>query len=191
VKRAETVPLIRLPISRWTIRVGRGASGRAALEVYEGLRIADVCVATPVSVSVLRGALRGPREPRGGGVLSWLGGGGLRRSREDVAPREPRVDDEPRALCGQDPLPGLRGDDASRGRRGEDSWALAWGQLPPGVAMATVEFTGPGRSPVVSRVEAVLVERAYWVAEAAGDFTAVTVHAGPALVSGRLRRPGR
>ena len=136
VNRARTIPLMRLPISGWTVRVGRAAYGRAALEVYEGLRLADVCVATPVSVSVLRGALRARRGPR--------------------------------------------------------PWALAWGQLPPGVATATAEFTGTGRRPAVRRVRTLLVEGACWVAETAGEFTGVTVHAGPALVSGRLRRvPGR
>ncbi len=124
---------MRLPISGWTVRVGRGASGRAALEVYEGPHLADVCVATPISVSILRGALRGPRGAR--------------------------------------------------------SWALAWGQLPPGVATATADFTGTGRRPNIRRVRALLVERSYWVAEAAGDFTDILVHAGPALVSERLRRP--
>lgn len=59
-------PLMRLPISGWIVRVGRGAAGRAALEIYEGTRMVDVCVATPVSVSVLRGAWRSPR-----GALSW------------------------------------------------------------------------------------------------------------------------
>jgi hypothetical protein len=43
------------------MRLGRGAGDRAALEVYEGSRMADVCVATPVSVSVLRGAWRNAR----------------------------------------------------------------------------------------------------------------------------------
>jgi hypothetical protein len=55
------VPALRLPISGWTVRIGRGAADRAALEVYDGARLADVCVATPVSVSVLRGAWRNPR----------------------------------------------------------------------------------------------------------------------------------
>lgn len=128
----RATPLMRLPISGWTVRVGRGAADRAALEMYEGCRLADVCVATAVSVSVLRGAWRGPRGAR--------------------------------------------------------PWALAWGQLPSGVHAATVEFTGPRRAPVIRPVAAVVIERSYWVAEAAGDFTGVTVHAGPALVSGRLRR---
>jgi hypothetical protein len=112
--------------------VGRGAADRAALEVYEGNRLADVCVTTAVSVSVLRGAWRGPRGTR--------------------------------------------------------SWALAWGQLPAGVMAATVEFIGTRREPVITPVAALVIEGAYWVAEAAGDFTGVTVHAGPALISGRLRR---
>lgn len=61
MERTERVPLMRLPISGWTVRVGRGADDRAALEVYEGARMADVCVATPVSISVLRGAWRSHR----------------------------------------------------------------------------------------------------------------------------------
>jgi hypothetical protein len=61
MERTRRVPLLRLPVSGWTVRVGRGAAGRAALEVYDGTRMADVCVATPVSVSVLRGAWRSPR----------------------------------------------------------------------------------------------------------------------------------
>jgi hypothetical protein len=132
MEHTRAVPVILLPISGWTVRVGRGADGRAALEVYEGTRMADVCVATPVSVSVLRGAWRGPR----GGV----------------------------------------------------PWALAWGQLPAGVSSATVRFTGGLRARAVRQVPALVVEGTYWVAEAAGTFTGVTVHAGPALTSGRLRR---
>lgn len=131
-ERGGAIPLMRLPISGWTVRVGRAAADRTALEVYEGGRLADVCVATPVSVSVLRGA--------------W------------------------------------------RNARGERGWALAWGQMPGGVSTATAEFTGSGRSPLISRVPAVIIEGTYWVAEAAGDFAAVMVHAGPALVSDRLRR---
>jgi hypothetical protein len=134
MERARAIPLLRLPISGWTVRVGRGAADRAALEVYEGSRMADVCVATPVSVSVLRGAWRSPR--------------------------------------------------------GSAGWALAWGQLPSGVPAAIAEFAGAGRNRAVSRVPAVVVEGTYWVAEAAGDFAGVTVHAGPVLVSRRLRRSG-
>ena len=128
----SAAPPMRLPISGWTVRVGRGVADRAALEVYDGSRLADVCVTTAVSVSVLRGAWRGPRGAR--------------------------------------------------------SWALAWGQLPAGVLAATAEFTGAGRDPVITPVAAVVIEGAYWVAEAPGDFARVTVHAGPALVSARLRR---
>jgi hypothetical protein len=126
------VPLLRLPISGWTVRVGRGAADRAALEVYDGGRMADVCVATPVSVSVLRGAWRNPR----GGV----------------------------------------------------PWALAWGQLPGGATSVTASFTTGGLRPAARRIPAVVIEGIYWVAEAAGGFAGVTVHAGPVLVSGRLRR---
>ena len=70
MEQTGQVPLMRLPISGWTVRMGRGAADRAALEVYEDGRMADVCVANPVSVSVLRGARRNPR----GGVpwaLAW------------------------------------------------------------------------------------------------------------------------
>jgi hypothetical protein len=126
------VPLLRLPISGWTVRVGRGAADRAALEVYEDGRMTDVCVATPVSVSVLRGA---------------------RRSARGAAP-----------------------------------WALAWGQLPAQASSVTVRFTGRGTAP--RPIPAVLIEDAYWVAEAPGRFTGVTVHAGSAVVTGRLRRTG-
>jgi hypothetical protein len=110
--------------------VGRGAADRAALEVYEDGRMADVCVANPVSVSVLRGARRHAR----GGV----------------------------------------------------PWALAWGQLPAGVSSVTARFTG--RNATARPIPAVVIENTYWVAEAPGDFTRVTVHAGPAVVSSRLRR---
>jgi hypothetical protein len=94
--------------------------------------MADVCVATPVSVSVLRGAWRSPR--------------------------------------------------------GAVPWALAWGQLPAGTSAATARFSGTGRNPAIRPVAALIVEGAYWVAEAAGDFAGVTIQAGPALISGRLRR---
>jgi hypothetical protein len=94
--------------------------------------MADVCVATPVSVSVLRGAWRNPR--------------------------------------------------------GGAQWALAWGQLPAGTSSVSARFTGGGRKPAVRDIPAVVIEGTYWVAEAAGGFAGVTVHAGPVLVSGRLRR---
>jgi hypothetical protein len=70
MEQTGEVPLLRLPISGWTVRVGRAAADRAALEVYEGCRVADVCVATTVSVSVLRGARRNARggEPW---ALAW------------------------------------------------------------------------------------------------------------------------
>ena len=38
MEQTGEVPLMRLPISGWTIRVGRGAADRAALEVYDGCR---------------------------------------------------------------------------------------------------------------------------------------------------------
>lgn len=130
MEQASRIPLMRLPVSGWTVRVGRGAADRAALEVYEDGRMADVCVATPVSVSVLRGA--------------------------------------------------------RRNARGGAPWALAWGQLPAGVSSVTARFTG--RNGNARPVPAVLVENTYWVAETPGEFTGVTVHAGPAIVSARLRR---
>jgi hypothetical protein len=123
---------MRLPISGWAVRLGRGAADRAALEVYEGSRMADVCVATPVSVSVLRGAWRSPR--------------------------------------------------------GAVPWALAWGQLPAGVSSVTARFTAGGRNPATREIPAVVIEGTYWVAETAGDWARVTVHTGPDLFSGRLRR---
>jgi hypothetical protein len=94
--------------------------------------MADVCVATPVSVSVLRGA--------------W------------------------------------------RNARGGSPWALAWGQLPGGASSVSARFAGGGRNAAVRDIPAVVLEGIYWVAEAAGGFAGVTVHAGPVLVSGRLRR---
>ncbi|MDN3359486.1 hypothetical protein [Actinomadura sp. DC4] len=132
MEQTGPAPLMRLPMSGWTVRVGRGAADRAALEVYEDGRMADVCVANPVSVSVLRGA--------------------------------------------------------RRNARGGAPWALAWGQLPTGVTAVTVRFTGRNATP--RPIPAVLIENTYWVAETPGDFTGVTVHAGPAVVSGRLRRSG-
>lgn len=133
MEQTEQMPLMRLPISGWTVRVGRGAADRAALEIYEDGHVADVCVATPVSVSVLRGA--------------------------------------------------------RRNARGGAAWGLAWGQLPAGVSSVTARFTGRGTA--VRPISAVVIENTYWVAEAAGDFTGLIVHAGPALVSGRLRRVRR
>jgi hypothetical protein len=133
MEQTGQIPLMRLPISGWTVRMGRGAADRAALEVYEDGRMADVCVATPVSVSVLRGA--------------------------------------------------------RRNARGGAPWALAWGQLPAGVSSVTARFTG--RNGTARPISAVVIENTYWVAEAPGGFTGVTVHAGPAVVSGRLRRSGR
>src|SRR5262245_61559544 len=132
MEQTGEVPLLRLPISGWSVRVGRGAADRAALEMYEGGRVADVCVSTPLSVSVLRGARRNAR-------------GGAR-------------------------------------------WALAWGQLPAGVSSVTARFAGGGRRPVVRDITAILIEGTYWVAETAGDFAGVTVHAGPVVVAERLRR---
>jgi hypothetical protein len=132
MEQTGQIPLMRLPISGWTVRVGRGAADRAALEVYEDGRMADVCVANLVSVSVLRGARRNAR----GGV----------------------------------------------------PWALAWGQLPAGVSSVTARFTG--RHATARPIAAVVIENTYWVAETPGDFTRVTVHAGPAVVSDRLRRAG-
>ena len=63
-----------------------------------------------------------------------------------------------------------------------------WGQLPAGTTSATAGFTTGGLRPAVRRIPAVVIEGIYWVAEAAGGFAGVTVHAGPVLVSGRLRR---
>ena len=70
MEQTGELPLMRLPISGWTVRVGRAVADRAALEVYDGCRVADVCVATRVSVSVLRGARRNARggEPW---ALAW------------------------------------------------------------------------------------------------------------------------
>jgi|tagenome__1003787_1003787.scaffolds.fasta_scaffold18944964_2 hypothetical protein len=132
MERTEQFPLMRLPVSGWTVRLGRAATDRAALEVYEDDRMADVCVATPVSVSILRGA--------------------------------------------------------RRNARGGAPWALAWGQLPAGVSSVTARFTGRGGA--ARPIPAVVVENTYWVAETPGEFTGVTVHAGAAVASGRLRRAG-
>ena len=116
--------------------MGRGVAGRPALEVYDGTRMADVCVANAVSRSRCCG---GP----------W------------------------------------------RNPRGALAWALAWGQLPPGISAATAQFTRSGCTPTVTGVPAIVVEGTYWVAEIAGTFAGVTVHAGPALMSRRLRRSRR
>jgi hypothetical protein len=67
-----TAPIcrLRLPVSGWSIRIGRGADDRPALEVYNDLRLADVSVATPLSVAFLRGAVRSRRgEPAW--ALAW------------------------------------------------------------------------------------------------------------------------
>jgi hypothetical protein len=123
---------LRLATSGWTVRVGRGSGDRPALEVYDGTLVVDVCVATTLSVPVLRGAWRSPR--------------------------------------------------------GAAPWALAWGRLPADAPGVTARFTAGGRNPAAREIAAVVIEGAYWVAETAGGWSRVTVHAGPVLVGARLRR---
>ena len=132
MERTGRTPLMRLATSGWTVRVGRGSDDRPALEVYEGTLAVDVCVATTLSVPVLRGAWRSPR--------------------------------------------------------GAAPWALAWGRLPAGASAVTARFTGGGRNPAAHEIAAVVIEGTYWVAETTGDWSRVTVHAGPMLVGARLRR---
>jgi hypothetical protein len=62
----EPVCRVCLPVSGWSIRVARGADDRPALEVYNGVRLADVSVATSLSVALLRGAVRSRR-----GATPW------------------------------------------------------------------------------------------------------------------------
>ena len=127
----ETLPVCRLslPVSGWSVRVGRGADGRPALEVYNDFRLADVSVTTSLSVAFLRGAVRS--------------------------------------------------------RRGRPPWALGWGQLAPGSADPTIVFSGRDGC---RQVAAEVVEGSYWVAEASGEFSDVTIAVGPTHTTGRLRR---
>jgi len=43
----------------WAVRLGRGSTGRPALEVYDAGALIDVVVETPVAPEILRGARRG------------------------------------------------------------------------------------------------------------------------------------
>jgi hypothetical protein len=47
-----------LAATPWSVRCARGPGTRAALELYEAGRLADIIVDTPVAVQVLRGARR-------------------------------------------------------------------------------------------------------------------------------------
>lgn len=46
---------LRLPLSGWLLRLGRGAEGRPALEVHSGAGLIDVSVVSPLCFSPLRG----------------------------------------------------------------------------------------------------------------------------------------
>jgi hypothetical protein len=120
---------LSLPVSGWSVRVGRGADDRPALEVYNDLRLTDVSVTTSLSVAFLRGAIRS--------------------------------------------------------RRGEPPWALGWGQLSPGAMDPTIVFSGRDGC---RQVAAQVVQGSYWVAEAAGDFSDVTIAVAATHTTGRLRR---
>lgn len=47
---------LRLPLSGWLLRIGRGSAGRPALEVHSAAGLLDVSVLSTLSVSPLRGA---------------------------------------------------------------------------------------------------------------------------------------
>lgn len=52
---------VRLPLSGWLLRVGRGSEGRPALEVHSGAGLIDVSVVSTLCVSPLRGGRYGGR----------------------------------------------------------------------------------------------------------------------------------
>ncbi|MEE4418111.1 MULTISPECIES: hypothetical protein [Streptomyces] len=52
---------IRLPLSGWLLRVGRGSEERPALEVHSGAGLIDVSVVSTLCVSPLRGGRYGGR----------------------------------------------------------------------------------------------------------------------------------
>lgn len=52
---------VRLPLSGWLLRVGRGSEGRPALEVHSGAGLIDVSVVSTLCVSLLRGGRSGER----------------------------------------------------------------------------------------------------------------------------------
>ncbi|MEU5211946.1 hypothetical protein [Streptomyces sp. NPDC020742] len=52
---------LRLPLSGWQLRLGRGSGGRPALEVHSGAGLIDVSVTGTLSVSALRGGRYGGR----------------------------------------------------------------------------------------------------------------------------------
>lgn len=127
-----TEPLcdLRLPLSGWSIRIARGADDRPALEVYDGPRLADVSVATALSVAFLRGAVRSRRRQR--------------------------------------------------------PWALAWGQLPTPSAHPTVAFSSRrGCHHAIPHI----IEGTYWIAEAPGHFTEITITTTHTQTKAKLRRP--
>ncbi|MBO2449615.1 hypothetical protein J4573_21115 [Actinomadura barringtoniae] len=76
-----------------------------------------------------------------------------------------------------------------RARRGQAPWALAWGQLPPGCDQVAVLFAG--RADAVQPVRPTIIARAFWVAEAGGEFRSVSVAADADRATRRLRREHR
>ncbi|MFC9970894.1 hypothetical protein ACFVH6_08340 [Spirillospora sp. NPDC127200] len=83
--------------------------------------------------------------------------------------------------------PVLRG--AVRGRRAGDCWALAWGQVPQnGRSDVAVVFASGQEAPLP--VRPMLIDGAFWVAEAGGDHTSVSVAAGFDRATGRLSDTG-
>jgi hypothetical protein len=62
---------LRLPRSGWLLRVARGSADRPALEVHDTRGIADVSVAAPVAITVLRGAYRSGRGAPSPWSLAW------------------------------------------------------------------------------------------------------------------------
>ncbi len=61
---------VRLPLSGWLLRVGRGSEGRPALEVHSGAGLIDVSVVSTLCVSPLRGGRYGGRAGRDW-TLAW------------------------------------------------------------------------------------------------------------------------
>jgi hypothetical protein len=78
----------------------------------------------------------------------------------------------------------LRG--SVRGGGSDGTWAVAWGQLPPGCDDVAVLFAG--RSEPVLPVRPTIIARAFWVAEVGGDFRTVSAAADADRATRRLRR---
>ena len=67
--------------------------------------------------------------------------------------------------------------------------SLAWGRLPAGGAPVAVEFSTHGLRPRTQRADAAEVGWWFWIAQADGDFTAVTVTHPGGRERCRVRRP--